>query len=185
MGIQIPTRVRFMNRSEYALVKRVMGNTLPWRRQIIMTNGAGESGRAFTIPISFASAVFGSAIAPLLAPIILAQSYLTSVVNAGFLMNVGTHYNDMSVHNPTLLVHETMHAWQGHNSLFAQSYVYNSAINQCISGGSAYNFTPGQNWHSYNVEQQASIVEKWFANGESTTDVLFPYVRDYVRQGKA
>jgi hypothetical protein len=185
MGIQIPTRVRFMNRSEYALVKRVVGDTLPWRRTIIITNGAGESGRAFTIPLSFATAVFGSAIAPLLAPLILAQSFLFSIANAGYLMNVGNDFNDMSVHNQRLLVHETMHVWQGNNSFFAQSYVYNSALNQCLSGGGAYNFTPGQNWHSYNVEQQASIVEHWFVNGESTSDVLFPYVRDFVRKGKA
>jgi hypothetical protein len=181
MGIKAPTKARFMSSVEYELVTRVIGNNLPNRRLIIITNGLGLGGAAFTIPTSLWKTIAATAALGVLGPFI---GYASSYDNLGYLMNVGTTA-DLTTYDPKLLVHETMHVWQGYISLFSQSYVFNSATNQCLSGQAAYNFTPGQNWHSYNVEQQASIVEQWFVNGESTSDVLFPYVRDFVRKGKA
>jgi hypothetical protein len=45
----------------------------------------------------------------------------------------------------------------------------------------SYDFKPGESWDSYDVEQQASMVERWFHNGEQKTDVLYPYIRMVVR----
>lgn len=170
-----------MSQPEYAIVTRVLGNTLPRRFRIIITNGAGLSNRPFTIPTSLLSAL-GATVAAGFAG--AAAGYLTSFINAGYLMNVGSAYPDMSTSNTALLIHETTHVWQGKNSTLSLNYVFNSCINQCLRGGAAYNYTAGSAWGSYNVEQQASIVEDWFIAGEHESGDLWSYIRDYVRQGK-
>lgn len=121
------------------------------------------------------------------------------VVNLGYIVSVGSKaYPDMSVDYPNakavgwyrnLLVHELAHVWQGSNSKSAMTFVTNSVMSQCASmGGSgdhggAYDFKIGQNWRTYNAEQQASIIEKWYAEGMKEEGELWPYIRDYVRKG--
>jgi hypothetical protein len=103
-----------------------------------------------------------------------------------YLVNVGSaNYNILGSSNQRLLVHETMHVWQGHNSTFALSYVYNSIINQCLSGQGAYTYSLGQSWSSYNVEQQAKLVDDWFHRGELSSDAAYSYITNHVRQGDA
>ena len=185
MSIKVPTAVRLMNPTEYGIVERVFGDTLPYRARIVITNGAGLENRPFTIPTSLVRTILGSAAVPFLAPVTAFFGYLTSFVNLGYLINVGSAYADMSSRNADLLVHETAHVWQGKNSLLSQSYVYNSAINQCVRGDSAYDYTAGSNWHAYNAEQQAQIVEHWFEAGEPTSGDLWPYIQDHIRKGDA
>ena len=99
-------------------------------------------------------------------------------------MNVGEKYDSLTSTARNLLAHETTHVWQGKNSTFALSYVFNSVYNQCVLSD-AYAYTPGQAWSSYNVEQQARIVENWYMNGESTSSDLYHYITDNVRKGDA
>ena len=117
-------------------------------------------------------------------------SQAAGTVNLGYIVSVGpAAYPDMSINNRDLLVHELAHVWQGSNARSSTTYVANSIMNQCRSdltiGGtkSAYDFTPGNNWRTYNAEQQASIIEKWFVDGMATSGDLWPYIRDYVRKG--
>ncbi len=184
MGIQIPTKIRKINLSEYAICTRVMGDTLPYRIRILITNSAGVDGRAFTIPTSLISTILGMPATGFFGGVAL--GYLASAINLAYLINVGDDYDKLSGTKQDLLVHETMHVWQGKNSTFALSYVYNSIYNQCVVGN-AYDYKSkiGDNWDTFNVEQQAQIVEEWFRNGEKESDVLFPYIRDYVRKGVA
>jgi len=183
--IAVPTSARCMSSDEYDIVKDVFGDTLPFRVRIIITNGLGGYRRPFTIPTSLVTTILGAAATGFLAPVTATLGYLTSFMNLGYLMNVGSAYPDMSKSNTDLLVHETTHVWQGKNSILAQSFVYNSAINQCLRGTGAYSYTAGQAWSSYNVEQQASIVEQWYKNGKPTSGDLWPYIRDQVRKGNA
>ncbi len=184
MGIQIPTKIRKMNLAEYEIVTRVMGDTLPYRIRILITNGAGVDGRAFTIPTSLISTVLGMPATGFFGGVAL--GYLASAINLAYLINVGDDYDKLSGTNQRLLVHETMHVWQGKNSTFALSYVYNSIYNQCVAGN-AYDYKSkiGDSWDTFNVEQQASIVDTWFDNGEKESDALFPYIKDHVRKGDA
>ena len=183
MSISIPTSARFMSSSEYSTVSRVFGNTLPFRQRIIVTNGAGVSNRPFTIPTSLVRVLLGAAATGFLAPITAAIGSLTTFINLGYLMNVGSAYSNLGSSHSGLLVHETAHVWQGKNSALALSYVFNSCLNQCLQGGAAYNYTAGQSWSSYNVEQQASIVEDWFNASEPTSGSLWGYIDNYVRKG--
>ncbi len=184
MGITVPTQARLMNPKEYEIVTRVMGDTLPYRVRIIITNGAGVDQRPFTIPTSLVTTLLGAAANPFLAPVLAIAGYASSFINAGYLMNVGSAYSDMASGDTSLLVHETTHVWQGKNSNFALSYVFSSCLSQCVLGKKAYDYTAGKDWSSYNVEQQAHIVEDWFGSGEPQSGDLWDYIQNYVRKGK-
>lgn len=204
--MRAPTSVRWMNDNEWRIVSRVFGNTLPFKQRIFITDalGAGSgAGAPFTIPTSLVSSLpavlaggFGGTMlggpagGAAMASFTGAVSYIGSIVNAGYLMNVGpSDYPDMARSDPALLVHETAHVWQGKNSTFALTYAIESALHQCsgiIGGtgrGTAYNYTAGRPWSSYNPEQQASIVEDWYRAGEPTSGSLWSYIRDKVRKG--
>jgi hypothetical protein len=181
-GIQGPTKVRLLSGAEYGVVTPVFGSTLPMRGRIYVTNAAGVDGRPFTIPTSLVSTLLGVNPVTFLANV--AAGYLGSVVNVGYFINAGAAYDKLATTEKPLLVHEMTHVWQGENSWFALSYVFNSVYNQCVRGN-AYSYIPGRAWSSYNVEQQASIVEDWYASGQSSSSALFPYIRDHVRTGDA
>ena len=83
-----------------------------------------------------------------------------------------------------VFIHELVHAWQGFNGM---NYVLGSLWSQCtatFSGTSAYQYTTGNPWSSYNVEQQGNIVRDWFRRGRQTTDPRFEYIRDNIRAGR-
>jgi hypothetical protein len=182
MGIQLPSKVRFMSDAEYSIVSRVFADTLPYKVRILITNAAGMDGRAFTIPTSLIPAILG--ISPEAFFATAAIGYLASFVNLAYLINVGIDYTNLITSAQNVLVHETTHVWQGKNSVFALSYVFNSVYNQCVLKN-AYGYSPGEVWSSYNVEQQASIVEDWFVSGEPTSGSLYPYIVNNVRKGDA
>jgi hypothetical protein len=115
---------------------------------------------------------------------------LASVVSPLYFVNVGARpYPDMTSGYRSLLVHELTHVWQGHNSVFALSYVINSAFHQCRGSargggrGAAYDYSPGLPWRAYNAEQQAEIVEDWYEAGMPESGELWHYIRNNVRLG--
>lgn len=152
----------------------------------LIANKTGPVGRALSLIHNYVG--FGPTFGPTL------PSLIGGTVNLGYFMNVGpTAYPDMTASQGTkdLLVHEMTHVWQGKNSSSSMTYVINSAFHQCqgIIGsgarGAAYSFTAGAPWHSYNAEQQAKLVESWYSSGMPTSGDLWPYIRDYVRLGRA
>lgn len=78
-----------------------------------------------------------------------------------------------------VFVHELTHVWQFHRG---DSVKARSLYAQHIGAG--YSFTRGDPWESYNVEQQAQIVETW--NRDRTdrgeNDELFPYIHYIIRR---
>jgi hypothetical protein len=201
----MPTSARWMTDAEWEIVTGVYNSSnLPFKVRIFVTNGLGAYDAPFTIPTSLISTVgmtagLGVLGGPAGAALGAAVGSLASIVNAAYLMNVGQSNYDTGSDGKgmatgdkkrELLVHETAHVWQGKNNTLALSYVYASALHQCkgiIGGGSrnaAYNATPGAAWGSYNPEQQASLIEKWFKDGEHGSGDIWPYIRDYVRKGK-
>lgn len=124
------------------------------------------------------------------------------------------------------LIHELCHVWQGENGVWPTFYMGQSIWAQLRHGlqdiwetrewrgwgnhrSTAYPFPAssiGQAWSSFNVEQQASIIESWYmpeservvpiggnrirthnfgpgvsGGGRSRYDARFPYVRDVIR----
>jgi len=183
-----PSAIRWMNHVEYDIVTAVFRSTIPYRWRILISNAAGKDGRPFTIPTSLISTILGIAPDLFLAPAVmagLAGGYLASIVNLGYIINAGDEYATLSGAGARTLVHETAHVWQGKNSRFALTYVFNSLINQGLHGSGAYAYRPLKPGHDYNAEAQAKLVEDWWASGSPASGDLYPYITDYVRKGDA
>ena len=183
--IEPPTFARFIRDEEWNICQKVYGDTLPFRYRILITNALGAQGRPFTIPTSIfpagAATFLGGAVG-------FAAGVIGSVGNVGYLVNVGAEgEKSMSTRGETerLLVHEMCHVWQGYNSVFALSYVMDSAISQC-SLPDAYAVSPNPQlpWENYNAEQQAKIVDQWYITDHmSDTSPRFKYIKYYLRKG--
>ena len=96
-----------------------------------------------------------------------------------------------------------MHAWQIAHSTFLPGTMCNGITNQLGTLGgdmSVYRYgPPGPRWDTFNIEQQCSIVDEWFAgNGDQSgfgamredpeepgdpTNPYFRYIRDNIRAG--
>jgi hypothetical protein len=85
-----------------------------------------------------------------------------------------------------MVIHESTHVWQGIHSAFSWWYVFNSLYNQIKCGDHAYDVDEKnlKTWSTYNVEQQAHLIEDWYSRGSLTTDVCYPFVRDNIRPAK-
>ena len=73
---------------------------------------------------------------------------------------------DLSIDGKATLVHELTHVWQSEHDSHRAAYIIGSLSAQIKYGLEAYNFIAGKNWDQYNQEQQASIVEEWFKDGQ-------------------
>lgn len=187
--IQLPSKIRWMSDTEYKIVSDVFDDTIPYKIRILITNAAGEDGRPFTVPTSVIPTVLGMSLGAFTLNIAdflgsAAGGYISSLINLAYLINAGDEYDSLTSTSQDTLVHETTHVWQGKNSTFALSYVFNSIYSQCMLAN-AYAYTAGQAWGSYNVEQQASIVEDWYMGGKSKISNLYHYITDNVRKGDA
>ena len=91
---------------------------------------------------------------------------------------------------PDTFIHELTHVWQGYHSGLGWEYMVESMIAQghaVITQGDrnrAYDYKPGEPWDSYNVEQQALLVQDWFRNGMRTDDERYTYIVNNIRAGK-
>jgi len=135
---------RPMNSGEIQLAQQVFGSELPYQN-VMLSNLTGTNGRSFTIP----------------------------GIDGKTYCNLGEHYNNTlgSANNAypgngELLIHELTHAWQiAHNS-FVPGFVCSGVLNGAnyVMGDNVYAYGPaGPDWSNFNFEQQASIVNQWFA----------------------
>lgn len=184
---------RHMTVEERAVADRVFQGRVPFDR-VLLTNLVGLGDRPFTAPGP------GGAI----------------------LVNLGKGFDDpvrytgkggdaLGQNAPgQLLIHELTHAWQIANESFTPEY-YCRAVSTAAgtAGGnmSAYSYgAAGGNWSSFGTEQQASIVDDWFAGSDNPFDgpqkkfapmltedqaplekqnPYFRYIRDNIRTGIA
>lgn len=181
--------IRKLRPAERSILRRVYQGSLPPFDRMLIVSLSGISGRAFVLPASL--------VPVLLAPILpRVDLILLGLAIAGFknpehyLMFMGRRgYNDAIQkeydNRPgDTLVHEAGHVWQGYQQGFTWSYVLESVYHQGCKGQAAYEYEPGKQWDRYNPEQQAKLVEDWFADGESETSDLYPYIKCNVRPGK-
>jgi len=158
-GVSIPAGYRRMNEQEKALASTVFRDTVPFQR-VYICDGAGKDGRPFTL--SYDSDYW--------------------IISGNDIVDLA----DLSAHQPDreTLIHELVHVWQGEHSLWNKSYIFNSLWNQ--ARGDAYGYrlediTAHKPWKDFNVEQQAKIVEDWFAHGQSLDDPRYRYVVEEIR----
>jgi hypothetical protein len=149
---------RALTQLEEEVARRVFQATLPYGK-ISIADTLAWGGRPFVVPTGFGRS----------------SRYVLHLGPQGFA-------NTLSA--PRLqatFIHELTHVWQGYNHRFAWGYVLNSLWHQAVQGRLAYRYVPGWPWRSYNVEQQAQLVQDWFAGGELPHDPLFSYIHDHIR----
>jgi hypothetical protein len=151
---------RYLNALEIECARQVFGNTLAYDK-VILTNLGGMDGRAFTAPGADG------------------KTYV----------NLGKNFSNPLVDWPRrgqLLIHELTHAWQIEHTTFLPGLMCSGIVNQTqygLFGDNKYEFGPaGPPWDGFNLEQQASIIDQWFAgNGHSSAysemDQENPYFR--------
>src|SRR3954463_1554941 len=155
------TQERALSAPEKAVEQRVFGNTIKWD-QVRISDGSGVGGSIFT--------------------------------NAG----IGddtiyvTKNNYQAVPHQTL-VHELTHVWQATNDgITGWGYKVSSLVHQGyhMARGSgrnaAYTYNPELlgviGWGAFPAEEQAQIVEDWFASGEKTSEPAFRYIYWCIRR---
>jgi hypothetical protein len=136
---------------------RVFGGTLPPRERIVLTDTVGLNGRAFTVPEP------GGTISVNLGP-------------AAFALPLGT---------PALFVHELVHVWQLAHASSEAGWLAAAIATQAVDlvTHRAYALpSAGRLFGRMNIEQQASVVERWFSDGMQEAHEYFPVVRDVIRR---
>jgi len=85
-------------------------------------------------------------------------------------------------------IHELTHVWQGYHGVLGWAYMVQSMLAQGYAiltqhnRHVAYRYKPGEPWGSYNVEQQARIVQDWFQDGMKTDgDERYSYIVKHIR----
>lgn len=141
---------RHLESAEEVFANRVFRGRVPFDR-VLLTNLVGLGGRPFTAPGP------GGII----------------LVNLGHGYDDPVHYTgkggpEAGINAPgQLLIHELTHAWQINNESFTPEY-YCRALSTAASTAdgdmSAYQYgAASSSWASFGTEQQASIVDDWFA----------------------
>lgn len=152
---------------EIAIAKQVFKETIPYD-QIMISDGLGGGDRPFTLPTSVpATALF-------------------NVGEGKYVIHAGDGYYGMSFleEDKQTLIHELAHVWQGEHSSHSWDYVLGSVWSQALSDD-AYKYDKNRlgPWDDYNPEQQAKIVEDWFADGMKEgeeEDRRFYYIKKYI-----
>jgi hypothetical protein len=142
--------LRYLNRKEMQLAQPVFRDSLPWFR-IQLSPRVGMEDRPFTM---------GRTI---------------HVGPEGFRDGMDSDWE-----RSRTLIHELTHVWQYEHGCYGGSYIFSSGWAQATEGKKAYIYTLSKDWDKYNVEQQGEIVADWWAFGCSSTDLRYPYLRDFI-----
>ena len=96
-------------------------------------------------------------------------------------VGLGRYVSGYSEQMADVFVHELTHVWQ-YSRPYAEAWDIAARCVHAQKIGAGYHFTAGKPWDSYNLEQQASIVEKWNEQGRKEDHELFPYVHYIIRK---
>lgn len=75
---------------------------------------------------------------------------------------------DGTIFDAETLVHEITHVWQYQTR--GTAYISDSVLHQLTGDAYETNLVPGQSFYDYTAEQQATIVERYYANAKWRTD---------------
>lgn len=160
-------KTRTMSAEERTLAQMVFGNSLPPHDKIILSNIEGKDGRPFVVPNLVGESI----------------------------VNLGSAYDDPIRHTTgnyrehgQVLIHELGHVWQIENT--------HSALNFLCQGISLQVDNPeydpdldNRPWGEYNLEQQATIVDRWYAGSSSlgepcsVNNLFYHYILDTINGG--
>jgi hypothetical protein len=141
---------------EIALAQKVFANQINYSN-VMFTNLSLFSGRSMT------------------APGVDGKTYCN--FGASYAADMSTKNNDSYPFAGELMIHELTHAWQIQHNNFVPGFVCSGMVNQANYkfGDNVYRYgPPGAPWNSLNLEQQASIVNEWFAGKNDGPAPGFP-----------
>lgn len=155
----IGAKSRELTANEHQFATATFGDNMPPRDQILINDSIGPDNRPYVFPR----------------------------FDGKITMNLGPGlYNDPVATNVGTFVHELTHVWQVHHSGDVVWIAAGLAAQVCNSlGKSTYDpGPPGRPFGDYNLEQQATIVQRWYVRDrQSETSQWYPYIRDNIRQG--
>jgi hypothetical protein len=177
---EVLTDTRPLEATERALAQRVFGDTLPLD-DILLTNIGGSGGRGFTAR-GIDGKIYCNLGKAFYRPLGGSDPYPPLPGTSGSYAFPGQ-----------MLIHELTHAWQIHNGSFLPGLMCSMLVTQfdntLIDDEYAYG-PPGPPWGQLNPEQQAAIVDQWYAgsglsDGWASMDqqnVYYRYIWDDVLQ---
>lgn len=169
---------RHLKPTEIEYVKKVFHNALPPWSQIGITDGLGKDDTVWTMTRSMIP--FNGAL----------SSPFRYYVNFGDAVNadlsvpgvsLGRYVPGYSENARDVFIHELTHVWQ-YSRPYAKAWEIALRCVYAQNLGAGYHFTASDPWASYNLEQQASMVEEWSKRGCKEDDELFPYIHYIVRK---
>lgn len=179
---------RGLTMTEKKLAVDVFGGSLPPLNLIFITDNTGFGGRPFAQEQRFK---MSASILDLVADNLVGSPgpriytlHLGKIAYKNAAANTTTLRFGLS---DELFIHEMTHIWQYWHGYPVIADHIAGWIWERLSGDDQYESTPGKDWSAYNVEEQATIVEKWYKEGFKTdggqSHQLFPYIRDVIRKG--
>lgn len=164
---------RLLRESEMEFARQVFEDRLPYDRVYLSSN---------FFPFNRGTAV----------TVASASSLIPVRTLRGYTIFFGPEPFEKGADGPGLghtFIHELTHVWQGFHGTFGWEYMAQSMLAQgyaVLTRGSrhrAYDYELGAPWRSYNVEQQAFLVEHWFLDGMKP-DERYPYIANHIRAGR-
>ena len=156
--MRISRNARPLSTAEQNIAKSVFHTSLPSYSKIVITDGLGIGDRPYTLNTGF------------FYELNLGPDVYPNAVDK-------TKKWDKETYD-VLFIHEMTHVWQyyhGYNVILSSMWAN--------SLGDGYDCKAGKAWDSYNVEQQATLVEKWYENGMKGADPSYVYVTKIIRPG--
>jgi len=163
--LRIDRNFRGLTSREQSLAFGVFKDKLPAWSRILIGDGLGKDDRPYTWEDS---PLYCIHVGPTMYP----DLSLTTVIPGD---PDRSRYCD-------LLIHELTHVWQYYNGYWVS---IRSIWAQTIGDGYRYTLQQTDCWNDFNVEQQASIVEHWFARGMSTADDRYPFIAKIIQSDDA
>jgi hypothetical protein len=167
------SRTRDLTEDEYNFANNhVFNGTLPPRSQIVLTDTIGPGNRAFTFPR------FDGKIT-------------VNMGNQGFTDPINY---ELDRRKPgEVFMHELTHAWQIQHTTMDLRLLSDALMSKICeaTGNNPYEYGPaGPAYDSFNLEQQAQIVEDWFtgknsptSKAEDSNSPYFTYIQNNIRLG--
>jgi hypothetical protein len=158
------------------VLNRVFGPTLPETEQIVLTDMTGLGRADFVFPTA------------------------AGLINGKhrILVSFGASLDKPLEHPRTRddppgeqFIHEMTHAWQIQNSPSMAEWIPRAIATRTMHPGSITVPSENADWDSFNLEEQASVVEYWFGlyqskldSDEAQNDPYFKHIRDHIRKGR-
>jgi hypothetical protein len=162
--------VRKLGLKEVKIAEEVFNYTIPYAK-VLVSDGLGYNDREFTMPTSMPATI----------------GFNVDEDLGKYVMHCGDGYYGMSFldKDKETLIHELVHVWQGEHSSSSWDYVFGSMWSQAFSDDAyKYDKKTYKQWGEYNPEQQAHIIQDWFAGGmkeKEEEDIRFYYVKKHIR----